>query len=285
MRSAWLLLVLALPVPADAQGILLRYRPPLGARLQSIADTRVTTTVVGFPSVPDSTIIETTWRTVSTQRVLSSQGAMRTVIAAFDSSRARARVGTGARDDVATPGVEGLQARWIVNDRLEASARSGGGAADSAFLDALTATTGGFAFWLPDTLVDIGGEWTALFRFPLGAHLTAGGKIIAGGSIGGRGTAVLDSLVPRGRDTLAYITVRAVANPTPMAVSAEGGVGTGTFNGGFAAALVWSTGWNAVVSGATNGRVTGTISITRPDGAPVNAALTLVIAGRHQVRL
>jgi hypothetical protein len=182
-------------------------------------------------------------------------------------------------------GVEGLVARWQLSERLEASGRTGGQGGDSAFLDALTVTSGGFAFWLPDTLIPVGGEWTAGFRFPLGAHLSAGGKIASSGSIAGRGTAVLDSLVPRGGDTLAYLTVRAVASPTPLVIAAEGGVGTGIFSGGFSAALVWSTGWNAFVAAATNGRVTGTVSITRPEGPPVNGALTLTISGRHQFRL
>jgi hypothetical protein len=96
---------------------------------------------------------------------------------------------------------------------------------------------------------------------------------------------VLDSLVPRARDTLAFITVRAVASPTTLPFAAEGGIGSATFTGGFAAARVWSTGWNAVVSGATNARVTGTVSIQRADGSPVNGALTLNISARHQVRL
>jgi hypothetical protein len=82
-----------------------------------------------------------------------------------------------------------------------------------------------------------------------------------------------------------YLTVRAVADPSTLPLVAEGGTGMGTFTGGFAAALVWSTGWNAVVSAATTGRVTGTVRVERAEGPPVNGALSITISGRHQVRL
>jgi hypothetical protein len=75
-----------------------------------------------------------------------------------------------------------------------------------------------------------------------------------------------------------------VANPTTVHVAAEGGVGTGTFTGGFASSLLWSTGWNAFVSSVTNGIVTGTVSINRPEG-PVNGALSINISARQRVRL
>lgn len=286
MRADSLLaLFLLAPTVLPAQdGVTLRFRPQVGSRIQFISETALTTILIGFPSVPDSTAIESNWRTVTTQRMLQASAVDRLLSIRFDSSRARARVGTGPRGDVALPGVEGLTGRWTVNDRFATFSLAGGQGGDSAYMDALTANVGGLRFALPDGPVAPGGEWTGPFTFPLGAQVTASGKIVSSGSIGGRATAVLDSLVPRGSDTLAYITVRAVASPTTLHVAAEGGVGTGTFTGGFAAALLWSTGWNAFVSTATNGMVTGTVSITRPEG-PVNGALSITIAGKQRVRL
>jgi hypothetical protein len=173
----------------------------------------------------------------------------------------------------------------VASDRLVISELSGGQAGDSLFMDVLTSTVGGLRFILPDEPVAVGGQWTGPFHFPLGAHLAAARKIASSGSLSGKATAVLDSLVPRGVDTLAYITVRGVTDPATLQVAAEGGVGTGTFSGGFAAALIWSTSWNSIVSAATNGRVTGTVNITRPEATPVNGSLTITIAGRQQVRL
>jgi hypothetical protein len=91
-------------------------------------------------------------------------------------------------------------------------------------------------------------------------------------------------MVRRATDTLVYLSVRAIADPTPLPLMAEGGTGIGTFSGGFSSALVWSTGWNAVVSAATNGRVAGAIRVSRSEGPPVNGALSLTILARQQVR-
>jgi hypothetical protein len=253
--------------------------------VQFVSETRLNTVVVGFPSLPDSTTIESTWRTVATQRVGEIRGADRVVSETFDSSRARARVGTGPRADVPVAGVEGLSGRWLLSDRLEVVALTAGQGGDSAYLDALTATQGGLAITLPENPVGVGQEWTTRFRFPLGAHLGATGKVAAYGSMVGRATISVDSLVARGTDSLVYLTARAVADPSSLPLVAEGGTGTGTFSGGFAAALVWSTGWNAVVSAATNGRITGTVKVERGDAPPVNGALSITISGRHQVRL
>src|SRR5262245_22254682 len=130
---------LLLPSAAMAQdGVLLRFRAPAGTRIQTVSDTRTNTALVGFPSVPDSTVIESDWRTVTTQRVIDVLGNARTVTAAFDTSRARARVGTGQRGDVTLEGVEGLRIRMVVSERLEPSGLSGGQSGDSAFMDALT---------------------------------------------------------------------------------------------------------------------------------------------------
>lgn len=284
--SALTTLFVLLPAALAAQGgATLRFHPQAGSRLHYISDTRVTTVVVGFPSMPDSTPIESNWRVITTHRVAEARGTDRLVTARLDSSRARVKIGTEARTERPIPSVEGLSGRWMLSDRLVMSGLSGGQAGDSAYIDVLTSTVGGFRFTLPDDPVAVGGQWTGPFHFPLGAHLSTGGKIASSGSISGNATAVLDSLVPRGVDTLAYITVRAVADQTTLQVGAEGGMGTGTFSGGFGAALIWSTSWNAFVSAATNGRITGTVSVTRPEASPVNGALTITIAGRQQVRL
>ena len=276
-------LVMALPAAAASQQVSLRFHPPAGAQVRFVVETQLNTVVVGFPSLPDSSLIESTWRTVQTERVSEERGADRVVSETFDSSRVRARVGDAPRADITIAGVEGLSGRWVINDKLETVPLATGRGGDSALVDALTATQGGFALAFPDT-VSVGGEWTSRFRFPLGAHLSATGKVSAYGSIVGRATAKVDSLVARQTDTLVYLSVRAIADPTPIPLMAEGGTGTGTFSGGFAAALVWSTGWNAVVSAITNARVAGAVKVSRSDGRPVNGALSLTIATRQQVR-
>jgi len=287
MRASLVWAILASsPAVLHAQAeAFLTFHPSAGTRLQFVSETRLSTVVVGFPSLPDSTVIESSWRTVATQRITEVRGADRVVSESFDSSRARAKVGPAPRADVLLPGVEGLSGRWTFTEKLEALPREAGRGGDSAYMDALSATQGGFSMAFPETAIAIGREWTTRFRFPLGAHLAASGKVAAYGSLVGRATAAIDSLIPRGADTLVYLTVRAVADPSTLPLVAEGGTGMSTFTGGFAAALVWSTGWNAVVSATTTGRVTGSVRVDRTEGSPVNGALSITISGRHQVRL
>jgi hypothetical protein len=286
MRASVLVLAVGLaPASLAAQGAVgIKFKPNMGTRVQFITDTRLNTIVVGFPSMPDSTPIESSWRLVTTQRVTNVLGGDRSVTARLDSSRARARVGTEGRSDVSPPGAEGLIARWTSNDRMVLSGITGGQAGDSAFMDALTSPVGGFRFVLPEEPVAVGGQWTGPFRYPLGAQLSAAGKILGYGSLAGKGTATLDSIVPRSSDTLAFITLKAVTDPTTIHLAAEGGIGTGTFTGGFGASLIWSTGWNAVVASATNGVITGSVQLQRTEGAEVNGSLSISLTARQQVR-
>ena len=55
---AWGILAL-LPAVAIAQPeAFLTFHPSAGTRLQFVSETRLSTVVVGFPSLPDSTVIE-----------------------------------------------------------------------------------------------------------------------------------------------------------------------------------------------------------------------------------
>lgn len=275
------------PAAAGAQNVSLRYRPGPGVRLQTISETRMTSVVFGLPSLPDSTVIESDWRGVYTTRVLDVTGDRRRLRVSLDSSRARMRTGVNPRVDLSLSGVTGLAMDAVVGTRYDIQAANSNvqDGADTGFLAALRARLGGMELWLPETVLPIGFNYESPVVFPLGAHLTAGGKLSAVESIRGTAAVILDSVRARGADSLAFLTLSATLDPKTIAMTGEGGVGTGLVNGRIAAALVWSTGWNAMVSAATNARFEIKLHLDRPEGPPVDGSVSISVSGRHQVRL
>jgi hypothetical protein len=279
------LFAIALLGPATAQSVSLRYHPGPGVLVTTVSDTRTSAVLFGLPSLPDSSVVENDWRRVQTTRVLEVTGERNRVRLALDSSRARVRSGT-RRVDVPLPGAQGLALEAQIGPRGNiATATSATRNADSAYVAVLRARLGGLEFLLPEGPMDVGGSWTSPVQFPFGAHLTAGSKLSAVSAARGSATLSIDSVRARGADTLAFLSLAATFDPMTVAVAGEGGVGTGTVNGRIAAALVWSTGWNAVVSAATNARIEMRIQLSRSEGPPVEGSVSLSIAERHQVRL
>lgn len=284
-REHWLVVALLFPATAAAQhSVLLRFRPPPGSRVQTLSELQVTAVVDRFPSVPDSTVVDASLRTVVTQRVLEGAGTSRLLSVTLDSIRARAKVGDAVRGEIAPPVAQGFSARYRLSERLERSDASSAASGDSGEVVLLAGRFGGFECLLPESQIPVSGHWSSSLRFPLGAYLGATGKVTSSGAAWGSSTLTLDSLVPRGADTLAYFGLTGVLDPTTVPVTAEGGKGSGQFTGEFAASIIWSTGWHAVVSAVSNGVVQGRIRIERPEGV-VNGVLSLTISGRHRVRL
>jgi hypothetical protein len=262
----------------------LRYRPALGTQVQTISDARVTSVVFGLPSLPDSTVIESDWRTVQTARVLEVTAERLRLRLSLDSSRSRARIGP-KRADVPMPGAEKLAIEAMVGPRLNfATATPVAKGADSSFVAALRARLGGLEFLLPEGPVPVGQSWDSPLQFPFGAYFTSGGRLSAAESVRGTATIAIDSVNVRGNDTLTFLSLAGTLEPKGVAVAGEGGVGIGAVNGRVAAALVWSSGWNAVVSGATNARFEVKLHLERSDGGPIDGSVSLTISGRHQVR-
>ena len=286
MRREALLLVGLLPLRASAQGVSLQYHPPAGSALQIISDNRMTTIVFGLPSLPDSTVVESDWRTVRSVRVTEATADKRKVRITLDSIRARARAGTNQRVDVPLPVPTGLAVEAVIGGKLDlVSAAPVQRMADMGFVAAATALLGGLEFQLPDAPLAAGLNWASPMRFPFGAHLTTGGRLASVESLQGAATVVLDSISARGADTLAFLSLSGALDPKTIAIAGDGGVGTGSVSGRVAAALVWSTGWNAVVSAATNGRFEMRFHLDRAEGPPVNGSASMSTSARTQVRL
>ena len=286
MTRALSFVFLLVPAVAGAQGVSLQYHPVAGTRLQTISEGRMTAVWFGLPSLPDSSVTESDWRTVRTARVTEMIGDKRKVHVTLNSSRARARTGSNPRVDVALPGAQGLALDALVGWKLDIqSATPTERGADSSFVAALRAGLGGLEFQFADGPITKGFNWGSPLQFPLGAHLTAGGKLSAVESMRGTATVILDSVTARGSDTLAFLTLSGVLDAKTMVVAGEGGMGTGMVTGRIAAVLVWSSGWNAMVSAVMNARFEMKLHLERSEGGPVDGSVSLSISGRHQVRL
>jgi hypothetical protein len=284
--AAAALALLLLPAAAPGQQIELRYRAtPAGPRVQFIAETALSAAVFGLPSLPDSTVIESSWRTVETVRVLEAGADRLRLRVSLDSSRARARIGQDARSDLQVPGSAGLVGDVVVGSRMELrSVTPLTPGADSTFTAVLAARVAGAELQLPPVAVAPGGGWNSIFRFPIGAHLTAGGRLASPHSVAGIASLTLDSLTPRGSDTLAYLSLDAPVETSTGWIAGEGGMGSATFRGRMVGALVWSTGWNAVVSAATTGLFEARFHLERAGEGPIDGRVILTLRARHRVR-
>ena len=274
---------------AQQAGILLRFRPRVGSRVNTVSEYRITSVLVGLPSLPDSTLVETDLWTSSLARVLDQQGPQYIMRLTFDSVRARTRVRSRARVDVPLPGIQRLSLQLRADEqwhreRLEATL---GTALDTAFAGLLTAPFAGFEMALPDSALRVDTPRTVRARFPVGALLSAGWGFASTGSAPGTATLRLDSLVPRSADTLVYVTMRGTLGPAEVLVvgtGSEAGTGSASLVGSLAGTLIWSTGWSAFVAGATGVRLEGRFHLERPGGA-VDFTMAMTAQGTHQVRL
>ena len=58
------LALVLLPGVARAQTVSLRYHPGPGVRVATISEVRTSAVMFGLPSLPDSSVVESDWRTV-----------------------------------------------------------------------------------------------------------------------------------------------------------------------------------------------------------------------------
>jgi hypothetical protein len=294
-----LALSLALSPPGAAQqSVLLRYHPTTGQRAHTLWWLETSATIRDAAQSGDSISLEIRGQQSITHRVVAIEGAVRTLHVVFDSARPRMRPAGGMWSAADLP-IAGSSVTLRVDDRYRVLA------VDTAFRDsvsgvaqrALRSFATGFEFAFPEGPVTVGEPWSAdvvyfLLR-PAGLDnepvLT--GRVEDSRELVARTTFVLDSLVDRGADSLAYLTVQGSFVPETVAAAPETGAGqTTTIRGAFAGALVWSTGWDAFVTGAMRTRTTltmverSTSEAGEPEVGPSGIILTLDTTGRFQVR-
>lgn len=135
------------------------------------------------------------------------------------------------------------------------------GAKSQELAPVLRSPYGGLVLTLPENAVAPGDGWWADITFPLSMlnsmeESEGVGREFGANDLVSHARFTLDSLVDRGLDTLAYMRVRGVFEPTEHTADSAGMSGTFTTEGTLAGTLVWSTGWSTFVTGGWRGILT-----------------------------
>lgn len=271
---------------AAQQPVTIQWTPRPGAVVRSITSSRGSMVFheineAGQP-VGDSVMGDMTSLSGVTHRVIEEQGGNHVVEVQYDSLKTRARLaGQNWKEDVLS-GAGRAALRMTFDGKLRTVEGVSGG------LQADPVAAGGIATWrgveLPDRPVTPGETWTVNTVYRLPAQLGQLLDIAIRDSVTGFATVKLDSVVAGPTDTLMYLKVQQTLGPVTLPVVDAGDSGTVELVGAQAASLVWSTGWDAYVSGASTARLVGRLRSGGATGAPRLAQITWSISTRLQVR-
>lgn len=272
---------------AAQQPVTIQWAPRAGTVVRTITSSRGTMVFreineAGQP-IGDSVMGEMTSLSGVTHRVVDQQGGNHVVEVQYDSLKTRARLaGQNWKEDLLS-GAGQAALRVTLDGKLRPVEGAAGG------LEADPVTDGGIASWrgveLPDRPVAPGATWTVTTVYRLPGQLGQLLDIAIKDSIIATATVKLDSVAVRPADTLMYLTVQQNLGPVTLPVVDAGDSGTVELVGAQAASLVWSTGWEAYVSGASQARMVGRLRSGGAAGAPRLAQMNWAISTRLQVRL
>jgi hypothetical protein len=272
---------------AAQQPVTILWTPRLGAVVRTVTSSRGTMVFHELneagQTIGDSVAGEMTSISGITQRILDQRPGDVVIEVRYDSLRTRAHLlGQEWKDDLLSGTGETAQ-RVAMDSRLRPSQGVDGG------LTADPVSAGGIASWhgveLPDHPVAPGETWSVTTVYRLPSQLSALLDIVVKDSIIGTATVRFDSVAVRPADSLMYFTVQQTLPSVTLPVVDAGDAGTVELAGAQAASLVWSTGWQAFVSGASQVRVVGQLRSGKPDAAPRLARINWAISTRLQVRL
>ena len=278
--------LVALPLFAQ-QPVTLRYAPRVGALVRTITRSSGTITLRALDAaaqpVGDSVMGEMrSWGGI-TRRVLAGTDSTRGLEVSYDSLMTQTRLAGQQWKETALPEADKVALSVTLDDQLRPIAGGGGG------LAADPVANGGIASWrgvaLPGPPVSPVARWVVQAGYPLPAQLGALRDVSVRDSIIASATVRLDSVVAQVQDTLMYLTVRETLGPTTLSATDAGTPATLEVAGSQAATLVWSTAWNAFVSGASQARVVGRLRSVSADGTPRASELTWNVNTQLQVGL
>jgi hypothetical protein len=272
---------------AAQERVSFQFGPRVGAAVRTITSARGTMVFheinEAAQRIGDSVMGEMTALAGVTHRVLEAQPGGYVVEVRYDSLKTRARLlGQPWKEDVLV-GTGEDAARVPVDARLRPAEGTGGGP------PADPVANGGIASWrgveLPDGPVSPGDSWTVTTVYRLPAQLGQLLDIVIRDSLIAAATVRLDSVTVRPADSLMYFTVQQTLPAVTLPAVDAGDSATVELVGSQAASLVWSTGWNAYVSGASQARVVGRLQSRNAAGTPRLAEIHWTLATRLQVRL
>ncbi len=287
LRATWiggLALLVVMPDLLGAQvPFRFEFRPSDQLSVLTIVESEGNLTFVGFPELPDGSTAEFTSRAGITRRTIALGGGRFAMRLTYDSVRARFRMGEGDFRDVALPWDGGLWVEYVADRRMSLTGPTGSN--DSMALALVSAAAAAYHLELPEGAVDIGGEWGADLTVPFEMEIPLETPEVIAVNLSAPARGLLDSLVARGADTLAYLsfTGRFLSETVATSYQLGGGPAPAEVWGEVAGRLIWSTGWNAFVSGVMTARINQRFEAV-PGSGVEDARITAVITTRIRVR-
>lgn len=197
---------------------------------------------------------------------------------AFDSLRTRVREAGGPWREAAWVGLDSLWVQAWLGTRLDVTHMTSGTASPTGGL-LLHLLTGVPNLVFPDRWLRPRDSWTAEHTVPLAGIVARARGDEPVDSLIARTVFVLDSLVPRASDTLAFLRFTGTFLPVEASTTS-----TLSYGGGLAGTLVWSSGWSAFVSGAVRFRLNVHLQSMETAGGSTEAVVTVETTTRHRVR-
>lgn len=264
--------------------ILLRYSPGIGSVYRMHVWTAATTTVTRGMDGNEVLVVELDGRESLTRRVVSEANGVLAVEMVRDSATVRVRRDGGEWGPAEVPFGRLHRSTVRVDHRLNVlSAPPEAG-------QLLRGLAGGTEAPLPEPPIDRGQTWTT----PLGVRLIDGAiprvEIeVPEARIGDRlrvdATFVLDSVMTRGGETLAFMAYQGVIVPVTRTVPSDVASSSVTIGGTSDGVLVWSTLWDAYVSGSSHTHVAMRVRVFVYGEEPMAVlALDSDVVSRFQVR-
>lgn len=284
MRSAFIMILAVWPGVALAQvPITFEYRPPAGITVRVAVETRGEHLLTGVPGLVDGTVVEFTSLGGITRRVVAAAGGNFGLQVRYDSLRARFRMGAGVWSDGELAFHSPVEALFTTDRHLAPGAPAYVG--DAVVGERARSGIGRPHLGLPVNPVDVAGQWQSELHLPFAAEIPGEGAGIVTATLTGPAVGLLDSLVVRGADTLAYLSARGRFNPTTVTstLMLGGGPAGAELWGEYVGKFIWSTGWNAFVSAVLTARVNQRFEAVVGSGVE-DARVTTTITTRVRVR-
>jgi hypothetical protein len=261
-----------------------QFRPPVGSRLVVVANIEGELVFRDVPFVEVDTVGNFTSFATRSRTVVEDLGDASVVSFTYDSSYAQYRVRPGGGWIELRPrqGKVGPY-RWLVDHHLQRALIDP--PPDVWDLNVASGLTGMVELPLPEEPVVIGERWPVSFQFPFTTQVPSRSPLIIAIALPAQGVAVVDSVVARATDTLAYVTASVGVGPTtvPAAFGAEGGDLPVQLSGSVTASLIWSTGWQAWVSGIQTIKIDHRVRVSADDDA-VAPTMQSNLTSRFRIR-
>lgn len=275
-------LVLVCLVHASAlgsqQGGTLRYLPRPGTMTRTVLSAQGTVVFrekTGGVVSPDSIVGEMYRLAGVTRRVISVGGGGSVVEVRVDSLRTRARLLGQSLSESALADSMRVPFRVEVDSRYRWLA--------GPPWEAIFSLPEWLGVELPEEPVARGGSWSYRTSYRVPAALNALFELSIGGAVEGSVNVTLDSAVARLGDTLIYFTLQRHLGPMTLPAVDAGDSAEIVVAGASAGILVWSTGWQAFVSGSEQLRLRGNLRGMGREGLR-EAELTWTVSRRLQLR-